>query len=386
MSFIPLADYKAPAVPATKLVQKYWRKTLALLNKGDDQPYMPSDQLAQTDAKAQRQFFPLPNYEALYDELDETLVGAFDHHPPHPMFWLCLPAGDPGILAGWAARHKYQVLSPPARGDLSAAAGSKDISLPAIQEERGVLVVPELERWFLREPDGVALLTAAMARFEAHDGPVVISANGFALLFLQQLFTGHRLMGKALTFKPFFGDRLYRWLYRTIYQGDTRRFVIKDSQSGRELFGETINAPIPAPAIISRLAADCRGIPWQAWQNLTATLNTRKQVSDGDSATEVHDTSAGLWRHAKAQRREHALHADGARFVLYALALHGPLAKEQIAEVVPGDSTSLMDPSLMDLHLEGFVLENDGEYRLNPICYAAIVQALRSAGLACPPL
>lgn len=383
LGFISLADYKAPAVPTTKLVEKYWRKTLALISHGDQQPYLPSDELASTDDKALRQFFPPPRYDELYDELDATLKNAFDHRPPHPLFWLCLPAGDPGILAGWAARHDYQVLSPPTRADLSTHQSTHQSAKLGEQAKagRGVLVVPMLERWFLRELSGVTLLKATLSRLEAHDGPVIISTNGFALLFLQQLFAGHNLMAKALTFRPYQGERLYRWLFQQIYQGDSRSFIIKDSVSGRELFAKTSAEPCPAPAILARLAADCRGIPWLAWQLLTSTLKTRKQVSDGDSTTEVYDTSAGLWRHAPAQRREHALYADNARFLLHALAVHGPLAKADIARVIPCDLGSLGD-----LCLDGFVLAKDGEYRLNPLCYSAIVQSLKSAGIACPAL
>lgn len=379
-SFIPLADYKAPAIPTTKLVQKYWHKIITLIDRRGEQPYMPSDELIHADDKALRQFFEPPSYELLYDELDATLKNAFDHRPPHPQFWLCLPEGDPGILTGWAARHDYQVLTPPTRADLCSPTDSAKLWQQP-KPKRGVLVVPQLERWFLRDPRGVELLQQAMAKFASHDGPVVASANGFALLFLQQLFTGHKVLAKALTIRPFQGQRLYRWLFHTIYQGDTRRFVIKDSVSGKDLFGATIDDPPPAPGIINRLAADCRGIPWQAWRILTSTLKTRKQVSDGKNTTEVYDTSAGLWRHAPAPRREYALRGGHARFILHALALHGALAQKHLAEVVPSDLGSLSD-----LCLEGFVLCQNGEYRINPLCYTAVVQALKSAGLACPAI
>lgn len=377
-SFIAIADYKAPAIPATKLLRKYWQKATALINPPRDKPFMPSDQLAHADEQALRHFFPSPSYHELYDELTATLSDHLDAEAPHPRFWLSIPEGDPGILVSWAEQHNYRVVQPPAREGQDA---EHEASLRQISEEGGVLVIPTFEQWFLRQPRSVAELRRKMRLIEAHDGPVVISANGFALLFLQQIFDGTPLLAKAMTFRPYRSDRLYPWLFRNFYDGDTRTFVVKDSFSGKALFGETIAEPSPAKFVFNRLAADSRGIPWVAWQILTASLRTRKQVEDGDSTTEVRDGSAELWMHAPPSRREAVLHGKNARFVLHALAVHGRLSGEQLEQVIPCDLASINE-----LCLEGFVHMVDGGFRINPLCYGAVFQALKSAGLSCPQL
>lgn len=375
-TFSALTDYKSPAVPTTKLVKKYWQKATQLLRPKDDTPYIPSDELAHAGEQALRHFFPAPRYALIGRELDATLKGHLDSKRPHPRFWLCLPEGDPGVLHNWAEHHNYQLLSPPPRTQLMADTGSIKLA-----HQGGVLVVPQLERWFLRHPEGVAVLRSLLAKLEAHEGPVVLSANGFALVFLQQLLDRSTLMSKCITFKPFTTDRLYRWLYRNIYDGKERTFLIKDSFSGKALFGPTVDEAIPFRGLFNRLAADSRGIPWVAWQLLISALKTRKQV-DEESGESVRDSSAGLWMHAPPARREQVLSGKNARFILHALALHGGLTEEHLRLVTP---CSL--DSLADLYLEGFVTRDDEHgYRLNPLAYAPIMQALRSAGMYCPPL
>lgn len=376
-SFSALTEYKAPAIPATKIAAKYWQKTKSLLMRDNDQPYMPSDQLAYADATALRHFFPVPSYQLLLDELSATLTGHLDTKAPHPVFWLCMPAGNPDLLAAWAEAQGYGLLSPPPRKALlDRQSGFK---LSAQQQQSGVLVVPELEQWFLRHHQGVRIVRDTISQLLAHDGPIVLGGNGFALMLLQQLCSDQDIWPKALTFRPFKTDRLYPWLYRNIYKGETRTFVIKESFSGKDLFGETIADPIPARSLFNRLAADSLGIPWLAWHILTSSLKTRKQVEEGEPS--IRDSSAELWLHTVPTRNEQALRSKNAKFILHAIAIHGTLTREELLLVLPSQLAALTD-----LCLEGYLLQEEDSYRINPLCYAAIYHALKSAGMSCPPL
>lgn len=373
-SFSALTEYKAPAIPATKIAAKYWQKTKALLMRDNDQPYMPSDQLAYADATALRHFFPAASYQLLLDELNATLLGHLDTKAPHPVFWICMPEGNPDLLASWADAEGYGLLSPPPRAQLLNQQN-------AITQSRqgGVLVVPALEQWFLRHHQGVNAVRATIAELLSHDGPVVLGGNGFALMLLQQLCTDQDIWPKALTFRPFKTERLYPWLYRNIYKGETRTFVIKESVSGKDLFGESITDPIPVRSLFNRLAADSLGIPWLAWHILTSSLKTRKQVEEGEAS--VRDSSAELWLHTVPTRNEQALRSKNAKFILHAIAIHGSLTQKELLMVLPCQLAALTD-----LCLEGYLLQEGESYRINPLCYATIYHALKAAGMSCPPL
>ena len=157
--FQPLGSYAWPSMPTQESVRR-WAGRLQGVFRHGDKPLIADDQLRKTTRDLLDEVVAPPACGPLERELDKTLAAWIGD--PQPAGWLksiVLPPCDQNdVIRSWAERHGHAVLEPPARESLFVAAALD----PARLEGNGVLVIPRLEEWFMRNHRALGLVRSLL--------------------------------------------------------------------------------------------------------------------------------------------------------------------------------------------------------------------------------
>ena len=388
-AFIPLADYAAPGGPVGHLARRLLDRVRRVL-ASEEAPVVEDEGLREATRATVDDHMGTPDCAPLVRELDATLDGwaTGGRAAEDTLRLVVLPPGDPhGLLAGWAARRAHAVLEPPSFDALLAP--RERSPLDAAPGGDGVLVVPRLERWFVRHRNGLAHVRALLAELAAGERRCVVGCNSWAWLYLARAVEADLLLPPPLTFAPFDAPRLHRWLAELAVADGTRDVVFRTSGSGTDVFARDADDGFESD-FLPGLAARSRGVPWVAWRQWRRGLRTRREGADGDGEDGPEDDADGadadgpedtLWLVETGEPVLPIGHERTARLVLHALLLHGELATAELARVLPVVGESNIVPALARA---GFVERADGRYRCATSAYPAIFESLATAGLSTP--
>lgn len=342
----------------------------------DDEPFIADDRLRRTQL-AQPDQSGSPVCGLLRDELDATL-GPWTRQS-RPDSWLkviVLPSCDRlGIVRDWAMRHQHQVLAPPVRGELLRTQGPPP--LPAL-EGPGVLVIPRLERWYLRHQNGLAWIRALLVALDRLQRHCVIGCDSWAWQFLRKSVVADFMLPTGITFQAFDAARLHRWLSDLAREEAADSITFRLASSGERLLslGEDQNQPHNH---FRQLAASSLGIPWVAWQLWNRSLRSRiegPEAGDGSAVDGGDDQT--MWVSALEEFSLPGHHHQEALLILQAILLHDSLSIDEVALVVPNPDVLPMVAALANA---GLVERSAGEVRCRPAAYPSIRQALSTAGM-----
>ena len=270
----------------------------------------------------------------------------------------------------------HDVLGVPTREALLMA--NKD-ETPADLSGEGLIVIPQLERWFLRHRNGLVAIRSLLATIDATDRRCVIGCNSWAWEFLKKAVGAQMILPKPLTFEPFDGKRLYDWISRLAANEKSRRITFRLPQSGTDVLAVNDDGNREGD-YFDTLAAQSRGIPWVAWH-----LWRRSLRSDGEDGSE-HEVDVEreadeqtLWVAALDEFTLPNPGDESPLLVLQALLLHGSLSVDELRSVLPivGES-----PVVSALVSAGLVERKDGQISCRPAAYPAIRRGLSAAGFS----
>ena len=398
--FLPLGRYEPPSSPAAHVAQRLLRRARRILGR-DAGRVVEDDRLRQASRATIDDHTASPDCSLLARELDATLGdwadASGDVSPGDRLRLVVIPPGDvDALLETWASRHGHAVLDAPDTGALVVAATAREeigtrvaVGLPDL-DGTGVLVVPRLERWFLRHRHGLGLVRALLAELATARRRCVVGCNSWAWAYLGRAVEADLFLPEPLTFAPFDAGRLRLWFKELAEHESTRNVVFRESASGKDVLARGDDGELESDFLPS-LAAESRGIPWVAWQLWQRSLRTRRVDKDEDGGRE---SPAGERSGADRTEDENTLwvvHADGfvlpgghertAFLVLHALLLHGRLRVDELALVLPLVGESGIVSALLRA---GFVERVGGRYRCAPAAYPTIVERLATAGVPMP--
>lgn len=160
----------------------------------------------------------------------------------HPFLTLVAPpgCGIPDILEAVAREQQLTILvAPPASELLGDETAHSDFlqSLEACKNQ--TLVVPRLERFFLRHEAGLALVRTFVERLMSCRR-VLLGCDSWAWAFLQHAIGIEDLLGSPLTLAPFHAPRLNAW-FRDNY--DLRNMEFRQRRNDELVFVEQAAAP-----------------------------------------------------------------------------------------------------------------------------------------------
>lgn len=181
----PIAEYKTPGMPtdvATKrLIGWAWRQ---LREPERVEPFMAESNLYDATGKTLGEVAGPPACGPLMQDFDEHFrpllsggVGGLRTH------LVLLPPGDRSdILGRFALNHGLDVAPPPQRqwllesGDTRVAEWVSGWNGQSAEGD-DVLVVPELERWFLRHEDGLTLVRRLLDLIDSSDRRIIVGCS-----------------------------------------------------------------------------------------------------------------------------------------------------------------------------------------------------------------
>lgn len=368
-ALIPLADYEAPALPTDERLKRFIGKAKALFGNGEGSAFIADEQLKKATLRDLNRVVAPPAAGPVMAEIDLS-ISAWLGAPPtaERVKAIVLPPCDnTNVVAAWAEAAGHRTLSRTNR-DADPAVLFETL---ADCDPDALLVVPRLEEWFLRTPEGLAPIRALIAWLDQRRQRCVIGCNSWGWAFLAKAVDVDLLVGAPLIFQPFDGPRLAQWFGELATDEKTSGTRFRLVEGGVDLFCDDNDAA--ASDFFETLAGRSRGIPWVAWHMWRRTLRTEREDDTASS-----DEEETLWIAGLAELVLPGDQPRDALLVLHALAIHGQLTAPELRAVLPivGEATVL--PALI---AGGFIERDDVTLTLRPEAYPAIRDGLRSAGL-----
>ena len=273
------------------------------------------------------------------------------------------PCDHAGILARWAKSSGHALLTPPARAEL---ADSTRLPPPDLAGE-GLLVVPALDRWFLRTRLGLGAVRALLGRVAAGERKCLLGCGSFAWAFLSRAVEADALLPHPLSLRAYDAERLRNWFAELAAHGDAEATLFRFSDGGHEI---DLAARQPqADNYFKRLASRSLGIPWVAWHQWRQSLRSRADTDPAGPQT--------LWVGELETYALPSRHEPDELLLLQALLIHGSLGADGLRETVPSVRAAGVVPALVGA---GLVERCEGEYRCRPAAYPAVRAGLSAAG------
>lgn len=381
-------------MPADDAVRSWAGRAWELLRRREAAgPLIGEDKLRRAEEASPGGEAPAPACEPLLRDLDAELTG-----------WLSglgaggtrvrvvvLPPGDRDcLLRAWAERRGLDVLPAPDRDALTDPdPPAPDLGTPepgapepgAGGSGDGPLVIPRLERWFLRRHDGLAAVRSLLRAVERTDRRALVGCNSWAWDFLCAAVRANLGLPAPRTFRAFDAARLAGWFAELAADAGGARF--RSPRTGRE---------IPADGTVDdfhrTLAARSLGVSWVAWDLWRRSLRTEAPDENGDGAAPADPPTPRdrrtLWVAALEEFTLPTRAEPEALLALHALLIHGPLTDAELVGVAPDAGGP---PTASALLAAGFVRrERGGELAVVPAAYPAIRTGLAAAGFSADSL
>lgn len=349
-----------------------WKLWKRYQQKNDD-PFISSESLRLANRRRLNKVAAPPACGPIVEELKATFADWADDEDPARWLQLVVmaPCDSNDIVRSWADQEGYHVASPPPRSALLKPSTESFVDFNC-QEK--VLVVPRLERWFLRHHDGLGHVRRLLIEASEANRHCVLGCNSWAWQFLCKAIGANLLLPLGLTFEAFDAERLKKWLLQLSSNDETETdWVFRFSASGKEVFIPDSSSD-EANNYFAKLAATSLGIPWVAWHLWRQGL---RFGPDDDKQKEKFPDETTMWVAAIEEMHLPSADVDVSLLTLQALLIHDGLSSRELDLATPSVDASNILPSLLAADL----VERDGDrYYVAPAAYPAVRTKLNDAG------
>ena len=346
--------------------------------KNDDEPAVAKDKLHRITRSALDNVVAPPSCGPLVRELAQTITARISSPDPLTRSTLIVlpPCDRSCVIRRWADQNDQQILEPPARSELVTAS---DEPLPALDGD-GVLVIPRLERWFLRHHDGLNRLRQLLTALDRLDRPCVIGCNSWAWRYLVAAVDADLVLPSGITYQAFDAERLHHWFSEMVGEDGLQSLRFRLSDSGKDVMAIDDHGKLQND-YFQTLAATSLGIPWVAWHLWRRSL----RAENGDLHVNEHDAidqkldEQTLWIAPLEEFRLRDSSRESALLVLQSLLIHGELSEAELAATLPTQGIAAVLPAL---RTAGFIDRDGDVYQCHPAAYPSIRSGLSAEGFA----
>ncbi len=420
---VPLRDYHAPTMPAESVVRAVWRRIKERFDTSDRDPVRADNHLQVTTLKALDEVAGLPACGPLLDDFDVAMRTWLDEPDGTFHCVVVLPPCDTTDLIGtWARSCGHTVLCAPKRKqghalsivegtfeEMRAEKCAKDAKgiAQTPEKEAALLVIPQLESWFLRRRNGLDAVRALLVELQQSERRCLIGCNSWAWAFLVRAVGAALVLPSPRTFVAFDAKRLKAWFAELAAQTGSDRVAFRLAISGIDVF-ETKDGGALTSNYLQELAARSNGIPWVAWHlwrnALRTGIDASKTQRPGEN-TDAHGPHTGGQSDAPARTQAHQVDGcpkngvhgservfwvtgvpdpelpqhqnENALLVLHALLMHGALDQDELLGVLPDATAIEVLPALLRA---GFIEQREGQLAVLPSAYPAVRRRLLADG------
>lgn len=378
VTFRPLGKFDWPSTAVNRGVDLTLGKLRKKLTRSDKGAGINPAKLMPAPPDLLARICEPPAHLPLMSELSATLgEWLTDQDALDRVQTIILPPCDREDLLGqWAAANDLQVFGT----DRTMA------ELDALDDRKAPpLVIPKLERRFLRTRSGLHDVRLLLDRLAHMERRIIVGCNSWAWQFLRKSCEIDLIFAAPMTFQSFDKQRLRAWLGTlALDPADGDNLCFRAVSSGQDVFGNGEGEAEVSP-YMTELAKGSIGVPWVAWTLWKDSLYIAKpteaeDASDDDPATDTraeNDTRDTIWvadiRPPSVPNRTD----QNALLVLHALLIHGGLTHDQIMQTVPLVTYTHVLSSLVRARL----IDKTGDlYRCRPEAYPVIRDGLNNSG------
>ena len=266
---IALSDYTAPTMPTEHVLRAAWTRLKRRMSAPED-PLLQHSGLDRASLAVINDLADPPDCGPLLQALDEQF-GEWSRDPgvaPRLCTIIVPPCDTSGTLATWAQARGHALLREPDRIDLIGPADAcKQLDLTG----DGLLVIPRLEHWFLRERNGLHALRSLLAQLADTERRCLIGCNSWAWRFIVKAAGADLALPRPQAFEPFDARRLCDWFATLAHDSAGVTATFRLTGNGDDVLASDDNGE-PCNAHLRQLAASSCGIPWVAWHLWRASL------------------------------------------------------------------------------------------------------------------
>lgn len=242
----------------------------------------------------------------------------------------------------------------------------------------GLLVIPRLEHWFLRQRDGLRAVRALLAQLAAQERRCLIACNSWSWRFLVKAVGADVLLPRPETLAAFDADQLRNWFGQHTADDAGRPVTFRLASTGEDVLAVDRHGALVS-SHLQQLAARSFGIPWVAGALWRASLRLRTASDDLPERAlraTAHDVRT-VWVTDVDDPRMPRHHEDQALLVLQALLVHESLTAAELDAVLPSTGEADVLPALL---AAGFISRDARLYRVCPAAYPRVRRSLQAAG------
>ena len=394
-NFIHAAEYKVPLPPVSEAAQSGIQRLWMSLQRTFQQPKRNAaseePQWDRPSSERLKSILPDPDWNQAAIQLARALGDAWFEQPEPARPIRCF-IGAPGVniatvLQSLVQQRRLCELSAPSHELLLDASRSNSSLLQALNEAADhVLVIPQLERWYLRHEEGLSVIRDLIESLIRMRRRVLIGCGSWAWAFLQQAIGIEDELGGPQTLAPLDAQRLDAWFRATF---DLNTYEFRQSGSEKPVFAELAAADeekikqkqAETSKLMSSLAAKSRGNPGVALALWRACLRTRDTDSKRPAILASTATTV-LWVVSPSELQAPQLDIDVDRvhrFVLHWILLHGGLSLALLIRLLPFSADQIRR-RVNTLREAGVLEEQDERLQVALTAYPLVRRDLESEG------
>jgi len=370
VTFRPLGQYNWPSSPVNRGLDTVLSQIKKKLRPPSKEAGIDPEKLGLAPDRFLSRIAEPPAHFPLMAELNETLANWVTQAPTTDRVrtFVLPPCDRENLLGQWAEAHGLQVF----------AIDRTLTELDALDDpEASPLVIPKLERRFLRSRDGLHDIRCLLDRLATMERRIIIGCNSWAWQFLRKSCEIDLIFAQPMTFQAFGKQRLRSWLGTlALDPADGKNLCFRSSTTGQDVFGNG-EGETEVSAFMTDLAKRSLGIPWVAWHLWRDSLHVEQDPSEDTDPSEIDSNQETVWVTDLRSPTLPSRSDQNALLVLHALLIHGGLTQDQIVQTVPLVSYTHV---LASLQRVGLIDKTDGFYACLPAAYPAIRDALNNNG------
>ena len=388
-TYIPVSDFDVPSPPASDAARgaalRLWKPLQNIFNQSKRKLVSEQPQWDRPPLNLLRSISPDPNWSHAATQLANELGDDwFENRQSARLIHAFVAAPGVGIaetLQKLAQQRRLSVLTAPLPDSMFETSRSDTATRNAVDESSSeILVIPHLERWYLRHEDGLAMVRNLLERLRTLRKRVLLGCDSWGWAFLQQAIGIEDMLGEPQTLAPFDAKRLDRW-FRSSFCFQRHEF--RHSGTGELVFPDIPNAEeLETSTAIASLAAKARGNPGVALALWRACLRTCDAAGD-ESAPPVSAAESVIWVVKLDDLAPPKLNVDVDRlhrFVLHSILLHGGLSQSSLYTILPFSPDDIQR-RVSALQRANVLDEQDERLRVTLTAYPLVRRDLQNEGL-----
>lgn len=388
--FIPLSKYERLTEPKSEIARKGLKaiQDWILRNKQATEPVNIHAELRSAPQQLLDTVAPPPDWEDESKALHDAVIPWINAENQEYVAQVIIGAPGSGLrqtLEKLSLSHDWDFIDPPTSAEILN--GGNDWLARIKDRQNPVLVLPELERCYLRHAAGLTLIRNFMDFIWEKRHRYVIGCNSWAWAYLNKALMIDSQFENPLVLKAFDGLRLEHW-FRSIAQLTCKHIVVfRQSDNGKAILtarqaDEHKTTDIEptrdrdSSDFLKIIAARSHGIPlvaWAIWRNCLQ-ISEEENIEDEAQKAAERDKGLTIWVRPWSQTELPAIPYDISQtdvFLLHAALLHGGITEELISLLLSIEHATTIK-SIQRLLKAGLIKEESGLWRVTLSGYPAV--------------